>query len=554
MEMAVVQLGGHPVYIQRTRSGSARARAPRTSPARSPATIRVIAARVFDHGLLERWRRRPTRRCSTCCRTATTRCRAGRPADIKQLSGGSRARGSPMSATATTMSRARWRGLRAARRELIIAARGLPAAAPPAGVGRSPTRPRRSRARTSSTPTSGCRWARTARPSGGWPALAPYQVDEALMALGARRLVPPLPARPARRGSDRRVIDGPRSPSGGRRRTGCTRARRADVAACSRTEVTVHMAKLKVVLAYSGGLDTSIILKWLQTEYDAEVVTFTADLGQGEEVEPARARPSCSASSPRTSSSRTCARSSSATSSSRCSAPTRSTRAVSARHLDRAAADRQAPDRDRAAGRRRRGLPRRDRQGQRPGPLRARLLCAGARHPGHRPVARVGVCQPRAADRLRREAPDPDRQGQARRSPFSIDANLLHSSSARGRCWRIRAQEAPEYVHQRTISPEDAPDKPTEITIDFERGDPVAIDGEALSPGGAADAAQRARPRQRHRPARPGREPLRRHEEPRRLRDAGRHHPARGAPRHREHHARRRRDAPQGRSCRATRA
>src|SRR6476661_2530603 len=48
--------------------------------------------------------------------------------------------------------------------------------------------------------------------------------------------------------------------------------------------------KMKVVLAYSGGLDTSIILKWLQTEYDAEVVTFTADLGQGEEVEPARAK------------------------------------------------------------------------------------------------------------------------------------------------------------------------------------------------------------------------------------------------------------------------
>src|SRR5881397_1558921 len=48
--------------------------------------------------------------------------------------------------------------------------------------------------------------------------------------------------------------------------------------------------KMKVVLAYSGGLDTSIILKWLQTEYDAEVVTFTADLGQGGEVEPARAK------------------------------------------------------------------------------------------------------------------------------------------------------------------------------------------------------------------------------------------------------------------------
>ena len=47
-------------------------------------------------------------------------------------------------------------------------------------------------------------------------------------------------------------------------------------------------APKKVVLAYSGGLDTSIILKWLQTEYDCEVVTFTADLGQGEELEPAR--------------------------------------------------------------------------------------------------------------------------------------------------------------------------------------------------------------------------------------------------------------------------
>ena len=82
--------------------------------------------------------------------------------------------------------------------------------------------------------------------------------------------------------------------------------------------------KLKVVLAYSGGLDTSIILKWLQTEYGGEVVTFTADLGQGEELEPARAQGrDCSASSPRTSSSTTCARSSSATSSSRCSAPTR---------------------------------------------------------------------------------------------------------------------------------------------------------------------------------------------------------------------------------------
>ena len=84
----------------------------------------------------------------------------------------------------------------------------------------------------------------------------------------------------------------------------------------------------KVVLAYSGGLDTSIILKWLQTTYGCEVVTFTADLGQGEELEPARAQGAdCSASSRRTSSSRICARNSCATTCSRCSAPMRSTRA-----------------------------------------------------------------------------------------------------------------------------------------------------------------------------------------------------------------------------------
>ena len=83
----------------------------------------------------------------------------------------------------------------------------------------------------------------------------------------------------------------------------------------------------KVVLAYSGGLDTSIILKWLQETYGAEVVTFTADLGQGEELEPARRKAEMLGIKPRTSTSRICARSSCATTCSRCSAPTRSTRA-----------------------------------------------------------------------------------------------------------------------------------------------------------------------------------------------------------------------------------
>ena len=186
--------------------------------------------------------------------------------------------------------------------------------------------------------------------------------------------------------------------------------------ATCRSKKNDEASKLKVVLAYSGGLDTSIILKWLQTEYDAEVVTFTADLGQGEEVEPARRKAEMLGVKPenifiedlreefvrdfvfpmfR--------------------ANTLYEGRLSARHVDRPAADRQAPDRDRAAGRRGRGLSRRDRQGQRPGPLRARLLCAGARHQGDRAVARMGVREPRGAARLRREAPDPDRQGQARR-------------------------------------------------------------------------------------------------------------------------------------------
>ena len=66
----------------------------------------------------------------------------------------------------------------------------------------------------------------------------------------------------------------------------------------------------RVVLAFSGGLDTSVILKWLQSEYQCEVVTFTADLGQGEELEPARAKAKLMASRTSTSSSTICAKNS----------------------------------------------------------------------------------------------------------------------------------------------------------------------------------------------------------------------------------------------------
>ena len=145
----------------------------------------------------------------------------------------------------------------------------------------------------------------------------------------------------------------------------------------------------KVVLAYSGGLDTSVILRWLQDYYRCEVITFTADLGQGEELEPARAK-----------------------------AELMGVKQIFVEdlqeefvrdyvfpmfranalyegcyllgHLDRPAADRQAPDRDRRPDRRRRRGARGHRQGQRPGPLRAVLLRAQPAHQGHRPLARMG--------------------------------------------------------------------------------------------------------------------------------------------------------------------
>ena len=97
--------------------------------------------------------------------------------------------------------------------------------------------------------------------------------------------------------------------------------------------------------------------------------------------------------------------------------------------------------------------------------------------------------------------------------------------------------EPEEFVYSRTVAPEEAPDKPQYVEIDFETGDPVAVDGEKLSPAALLTAAQRARRQARHRPARSRREPLCRHEIARRLRDARRHDPAGGASRHREPHA-----------------
>ena len=237
----------------------------------------------------------------------------------------------------------------------------------------------------------------------------------------------------------------------------------------------------KVVLAYSGGLDTSVILRWLQVTYRCEVVTFTADLGQGEELGPARHKAELLGREGDLH-----------------RRPARDLRArlrvpdvprqralrgpVPAGHVDRAPADRAAADRDCRAGRRRRGGARRDRQGQRPGAVRAVLLRAEAGHQDHRTVARMG---PRPAARGCWNSPRRTRS----RSPGTSAARRRSASMPicctrprRGRSWKTRRS-------RRTRSSISAPSarrtrriKATVVAIDFEHGDPVAIDGERLSP------------------------------------------------------------------------
>jgi argininosuccinate synthase len=238
----------------------------------------------------------------------------------------------------------------------------------------------------------------------------------------------------------------------------------------------------KVVLAYSGGLDTSVILKWLQTEYGAEVVTFTADLGQGEEIEPARQKALTLGIKPDN---------------------------IFIEDL------REEFVRDYVF------------------PMfRANALYEGVYLLGTsiaRPLIakkQIEIAEKVGADAVSHGAtgkgndqvrfelgyyalkPDikviapwrewdltsrtrllefaeahqipiaKDKRGEA---PFSVDANLLHSSSE-GKVLEDPSKEADSIVYQRTISPEEAPDKATYVEIGFEKGDAISIDGEALSP------------------------------------------------------------------------
>ena len=238
----------------------------------------------------------------------------------------------------------------------------------------------------------------------------------------------------------------------------------------------------KVVLAYSGGLDTSVILKWLQTEYGCEVVTFTADLGQGEELEPARAKARLLGIKPEnifvedlreefvrdyvfpmfranalyegvyllgTSIAR----------------PLIAKKQIEI--AEKAGADAVAHG---ATGK---------------GNDQVRFeLSYYALKPDIKIIAPWREWELTSRTRLLEFAEAnqipiaKDKRGEA---PFSVDANLLHSSTE-GKILEDPAIEADEIVYQRTIRPEDAPDKATVISVDFEHGDPVGVDGVKLSP------------------------------------------------------------------------
>src|SRR3979490_2455780 len=236
----------------------------------------------------------------------------------------------------------------------------------------------------------------------------------------------------------------------------------------------------KVVLAYSGGLDTSIILKWLQTTYKAEVVTFTADLGQGEELEPARKKaellgikeihiedlreefvrdfvfPMFRANTVYegqyllgTSIAR----------------PLIAKRQIEIARMHGAAAVSHG-----ATGK---------------GNDQVRYeLAYYALKPDITIIAPWREWDLRSREQLIAFAEAhqipiaKDKRGEA---PFSVDANLLHASSE-GKVLEDPALEVPDYVYSRTIDPEKAPDQATTITIDFEKGDATAIDGQKLSP------------------------------------------------------------------------
>ncbi|SFJ79862.1 argininosuccinate synthase [Jannaschia pohangensis] len=239
-------------------------------------------------------------------------------------------------------------------------------------------------------------------------------------------------------------------------------------------------APKKVVLAYSGGLDTSIILKWLQTEYGCEVVTFTADLGQGEELEPARAKAEMmGATSIHIEDLREefvrdfvfpMFRANALYEGLYLLGTSIARPLISKRLVEIAAAEGADAVAHGATGK---------------GNDQVRFeLAAYALNPEIKVIAPWRLWDLSSRTRLidfaeKHQIPiAKDKRGEA---PFSVDANLLHTSSE-GKVLENPAEEAPDYVLQRTTRPEDAPDTPEMVEVTFEKGDAVAINGVAMSP------------------------------------------------------------------------
>ena len=251
----------------------------------------------------------------------------------------------------------------------------------------------------------------------------------------------------------------------------------------------------KVVLAYSGGLDTSIILKWLQTTYGCEVVTFTADLGQGEELEPARQKALLLGIKPENifvEDLRDEFVRDYVFPMFRANAQYEGLYLLGTSIARPLIAKKQIEIAERVGADA--VVARRHRQGQRSGPLRARLLRLEARRDRHRALARMGPALPRAAHRLCRGEPDPDRQGQARRSAVlgrrQPPARLLGRQGA-GRSGR-RGARLRLFAHQRSgIGPRQADRDHHRLP----EGRPGRHRRQEARPRRPAGEAQRARPR-----------------------------------------------------------
>jgi argininosuccinate synthase len=238
----------------------------------------------------------------------------------------------------------------------------------------------------------------------------------------------------------------------------------------------------KVVLAYSGGLDTSIILKWLQTTYGCEVVTFTADLGQGEELGPAREKALRAGIKPenvfiedlREEFVRDFV-----------FPMFRANTVYEGQYLLGTSIARPLIAKTQIDIARKVGADAVCHGATGKGNDQVRFeLSYYALEPGIKIIAPWREWTFKGREELLQFARDhqitiaKDKEGEA---PFSVDANLLHSSSE-GKVLEDPAKEAPSIVYQRTISPMEAPDKPTEVRIGFRKGDAVSIDGAAMSP------------------------------------------------------------------------